>query len=154
MRSNERAVSTAFGYVLLLAVATLMVSGLLLSTGTFIDGQRDQTTREGLSIAGQQAAGAIETADRLVRSTNADPSTLVVEQRLPRNVAGAGYNIEVNDTGGDAELVLSPAVAGAEASNTVTVPLSNGTAVIETSIQGGPIKVVYTGSRLEVRSDV
>ncbi|MFB6282197.1 MAG: hypothetical protein ABEH40_09270 [Haloferacaceae archaeon] len=153
-RRADRAVSTAFGYVLLLTVATLLVSGLLLATGSFVDGQRDRATREGLSVAGQQTAGAIETADRLVDSGESDPSTLVVEQRLPRRVAGSGYVIEVNDTGGDAELELVPSGASDEADRTVTVPLSNRTAVAETSIQGGPIEVVYTGSRLEVRSDV
>lgn len=150
---GERAVSTAVGYVLLLAVATLLVSGLLLATGTFVDGQREQATREGLAVAGQQTAGAIEAADRLVVSSAADPATLVVEQRLPRRIAGVGYTIEVNDTGGDAELELVPDLPSAGPSGTVTVPLSNRTAVAETSIQGGPIEVVFTGTRLEVRPD-
>lgn len=154
MRSDDRAVSTAFGYVLLLAVATLLVSGLLLATGSFVDGQRERTTREGLSIAGQQAGGAIESADRLVGAADGGPDTLVVEQRLPRRVAGAGYTIAVNVTGTDAELELSPATPGARPADTVTIPLSNRTAVAETTVQGGRIEVVYTGTELEVRSDV
>lgn len=154
MRSADRAVSTALGYVLMLTVATLLVSGLLLATGNFVDGQRDRTTREGLSVAGQQTAGAIETADRLVRTSEADPSTLVVEQRLPRRVAGVGYTIRVRDTGGGAEIELVPTDAATGSSRTVTVPLSNRTAVAATSVQGGRIEVTYTGTRLEVRSGV
>ncbi|MFB6156543.1 MAG: hypothetical protein ABEJ34_01710 [Haloferacaceae archaeon] len=151
---DDRAVSTALGYVLLLAVAALLVSGLLAATGTFIDGQRDSTVREGLSVSGQQAAGAIETADRLVRSSDATPSTLVVQQRLPRRIAGTGYTIEVNVTGTDVTLELSPAVPGALSSDTVTVPVSNRTAVAETSIQGGTIEVRFDGGKLEVSSGV
>lgn len=152
--SDERAVSTALGYVLMLGVATLLVSGLLVATGTFVDGQRDQTVRAGLSVSGQQAAGAIETADRMVRSSDADPSTLVVRQRLPSRIAGVGYTLRVNVTGGDVVLELSPAVPDAREYQTVTVPVSSETAVAETSIQGGPIAVRFTGGQLEVRSDV
>lgn len=154
MRRDDRGVSTAFGYVLLLAVAALLVSGLLIATGSFVDGQRDRTTREGLSIAGQQTAGAIETADRLVESGASDPTTLVVEQQLPRQVAGVGYTVAVNVTGSDVELELTPATPGAAPSETVTVPVANRTPVAESSVQGGHIAVTFTGGKLEVSSDV
>lgn len=153
-RRDDRALSTALGYVLLLAVATLLVSGLLITTGSYVDGQRDRTAREGLSIAGQQAAGAIETADRLVASSEADPSTLVVTQRLPRRIAGTGYTLAVNVTGGDTVLELSPARPGAEPSDTVVIPMATGTPVDETRVQGGRIEVTYTGTELAVTSDV
>lgn len=153
-RPDDRGVSTALAYVLLLAVATLLVSGLLIATGTFVDGQREQTTREGLNIAGQQAAGAIETADRLVQSTEAAPSTLVVEQRLPRQIAGNGYTLVVNVTGSDVTLELSPATPRADPSDTVTIPVSVDTPIAETTVQGGRIEVQYTGTELEVVSDV
>lgn len=153
-RRDDRGLSTALGYVLLLAVATLLVSGLLLATGAYVDGQSERTTREGLTISGQQAAGAIETADRLVRSTEADPATLVVEQRLPRRLAGSGYTIAVNVTGSDVVLELSPATARATPADTVHIPVSSDTPVDQTTVQGGPIAVTFTGTELEVTSDV
>ncbi|WP_227354178.1 DUF7266 family protein [Haladaptatus salinisoli] len=141
---TDRAVSATVNYALNLAVATLLIAGLLTATGGLVEDQRREAARTELSVVGQRLASDLQTADRLVR---AGGETVAVESPLPERVAGVSYTVTV----GSNELVLEtthPEV-------TVRVSFAAATAVEETTVSGGAVTIVRvdggTGDRLEVR---
>jgi len=90
---GERAVSPVFGYVLTLAIATMLVGGLLVSAGGFIDDQRRNTAQSELRVVGQQISADVSAADRLARTDGADDTR--VTRRIPSEVVGSAYTVEV-----------------------------------------------------------
>lgn len=139
MYSDERGVSVTVGYVLNVAVAALLVSGLLVAGGGLIDSQTEQVTRDELSVIGHHVADGLSSADRLVRA--GDVETLSIQSELPSRTAAGGYTIEVDvdetSNGGTLQLrTHSPEV-------TVRVPFRNKTDVRESSVGGGPVRIEY-----------
>lgn len=143
MNLDDRAAATTIGYVSTLGVTALLVSGLLLSVGGFANGQQETTIREELRVIGEQTAGSLAAVDRAAEAG----STSTAETRLafPERVAGVRYRMSV--TAGppvSIELVTpSPEV-------TVTVTVAT-TLDASGEVDGGPIRIVYTGTDLEVR---
>lgn len=142
---NERALSTVVGYVLSLGIASLLIAGLLVATGGFVDEQREATIRDEMEVIGHQLAADISAADRLVR---AGGSSVTVFRTFPDQVAGVPYKIRV-DPGSPTTLVLSTE----DPEVTVEVDLRTQTSVGPTggiTIDGGAVVVEYTGTKLEV----
>jgi len=140
---DDRAVNTTVGYVLTLGISSLLIVGLLVTAGGFVDDRRQTTVRQELSVIGQQVAGDLSGADRLVRAGGTD-----VEMRssLPDEVTGIRYRIEVVP-GPPATLRLRtdrPDVS-------VAVTVRTERAVRETAFDGGDIRIVWTGTELVVR---
>ncbi|MFB6135603.1 MAG: hypothetical protein ABEJ04_02490 [Halobacteriaceae archaeon] len=150
---DERAASVTVGYVVSLAVVALVVSALLVATGTFVQGKREQVVRTELRVVGEQVASDLAAADRLAETgATADAR---VRSTLPESVAGLTYRVRVVDRpdggpgpGNRYALVLrtdSPAV-------TVNVTfVTDATVQTGTTVTGGPLVVVYDGTDLEVR---
>ncbi|WP_129115088.1 DUF7266 family protein [Halegenticoccus tardaugens] len=144
LRGDDRAVSFSVGYALNLAVAAIVLAGLLVAAGGVVETQRETVVREELDVLGHQlAVGTMET-DRLARVGTSDEDETGESPRadvrvsLPSTVAGTGYSITVRAD----ELELEaddPAVS-------VTVPLVVETDVTETTVRGGPLDVEYDGS--------
>lgn len=80
-------------YVLALAITALLISGLLVAGGDYLQGQRESVTRHQLGVTAEQLAGGIADADRLA----ADGDEVRVEVGLPRTVAGSAYRIRVTN---------------------------------------------------------
>lgn len=145
--ADERAVSTTLGYTLNLTVATLLISGLLMAGGGFVEDQRERTIRSELHVVGQQISANVAAADRLA-STAKTGDAVVVSQDLPEEVAGARYTIAVETDGSEEYLTLStdsPDVS-------VRVNLATETRVAPTDISGGDvqIRVTYDPKTLEL----
>lgn len=104
LRSDDRGVSPVFGYVLTLAVSTLLVGGLLVSAGGFIDDQRRSTAESELRVIGQQISADIAAADRLNRTAGAE--NITVGRTIPRTVVGSQYTIRVIHGGGPTDPYL------------------------------------------------
>jgi len=96
--SGERAVSTTVSYVLTLSITTVLVAGLLIGGGTFVDDQRQTASRSELRVLGQQLAGDIAAADRLSQTSGTD-GDLSLRQSFPDRIAGSGYRINVSQVG-------------------------------------------------------
>ncbi len=148
MDNDDRAVSVTVGYVLNVAVAALLISGLLIAGSGLIESQTEQVTTDELEVIGQQLADELSGADRLVRS--GDASTLSVRSELPQRTAAGGYTIEIQTDGNEGTIELrtsSPDV-------TVTVPfqISSDVDVREDRLSGGAVRIEYdtTNDRLEV----
>lgn len=101
---NDRGVSSTLNYVLSLSIASLLVTGLLIAGGTFVEDRQEQVIRSELGVIGQQVASDINRADRLLQAGN-DETTVVINQSFPKRITGTGYDIQLDP--GDGELVLS-----------------------------------------------
>jgi len=141
--TDDRGVSTVVGYVLVLGITSLLITGLLVATGGAVNDRRDSTARDALDVIGQRLASNLMAADRLAE-TGAE--TTVVDVSLPSRTAGSGYAVTVNGSG--SELVLESDRADA----TVTVAFVTTTDVADTEVAGGDLRIVLTGAdELEVR---
>jgi hypothetical protein len=132
--ADRRGVSTAIGYVLTLSIATLLIGGLLVGLGSFVDDQRTGTARDELRVIGQQVAADLAAADRLARIGS--PTEVRVHRQLPDSVTGAGYLVEIDD-GSPVRIVLrteSPEVV-------VEMAVHLGTPVGDTTVRGGDLVV-------------
>jgi hypothetical protein len=154
---RERAVSTPLGYILTLAITTVLVSGLLIAMGGFVDGQRERVVRSELEVVGEQVAADVSAADRLVVAGGAD-TTVRAAFRLPARVGGSQYTVDVVADGG----AYAVRLASVDPDVTVEVGFDSETSVrTSTPVAGGNVVVVYADGpdgdtdpdRLEVRSD-
>lgn len=138
MRRTDRGLSVALNYAIMIAIATMLMTGLLWSTGDLIEGRQEIATKTELDVVGERFAANLVAADRLAQ---ADAETVVVRAFLPPTVAGSVYTIEVNATATDSELVLEtqrPEVR-------TTVPFVNTTAIDATTLNGGRIRIELAG---------
>lgn len=97
LAGDDRGVSTAVGYVLALAITALLISGLLLAGGNFLDSERDRVARDQLGVLGERVAGGVESVDRLAGAGYGSP-TAFVRLDLPSSAAGNQYRIAVDNT--------------------------------------------------------
>lgn len=96
---DDRAVSTAVGYVLSLAIMALLISGLLIAGGNFLDNERDRVARDQLNVLSEEVAGGVENADRMAGASDGSP-VVFVRVNLPSRIAGSQYRITVNNATG------------------------------------------------------
>lgn len=142
--SDERAVSTTVGYAISVAVATLLVTGLLVAGGTFLSDHREQTTRSELRVIGEQIAADISAADRLARTENVEE--VVLKRNIPQDVAGGTYTVTLTDVATDPRLVLKTN----QPDVTVEVDVVSRTPLVPSKIQGGKIRVFYDPNTVEL----
>lgn len=139
MRRN-RAVSTALDYTMTLAIASILVTGLLFASSNFVDDRREEVVRDELNVIGHQVASDLSRADRLVTAadSNGTDLTVGVNQTFPERVAGSTYHVSVDQS--NEQLVLKSTNGDVR----VTIGLELQTALGESSAQGGIVRVVYT----------
>lgn len=143
VRGTDRGVSVTVNYVLALAITALLISGLLIAGGDYLEGQRESVTRHQLGVTAEQLAGGIADADRLA----AGGERVSVEIGLPRTVAGSAYRIRVTevsdppDQPGEYALLLTSPPVGTSVELTVrtSVPLA------ERTVEGGTVVVRLHG---------
>jgi len=144
--SDSRAVSTTLGYVLSLAIATLLITGLIIAGGGYVDTQREQVIRDELTVVGQQLAADVERADRLVRAGEA-PLTVRVNKTFSDRVTGSSYRVSFDPSASAIVLETNrPAVS-------VRVGVVTETALGDSTADGGPVQIRYDDGddHLEVR---
>ncbi|WP_136588858.1 DUF7266 family protein [Salinigranum halophilum] len=134
---DDRAVSTTLGYVLSLAIASLLVSGLMLAGGGYVETEREQVIRSELEVVGQTLVADVEGADRLAAAID---GTVSVRSALPRRVGSSAYSIELSDQGGGVTLVT---LSAASVDVSVSLRLVTTTPLAEGRVEGGELVVVY-----------
>ena len=145
--TDERAVSVTVSYAMNLAVAAILIAGLMTVTGDVIEDRRDGATRSELTVVGNRVTADLMSADRLAQA--GDDPEVRIETTLPNRVAGAHYTITVNATPPDPHVTLQP--TGSSVS--VTVPFRNATAVRNGTVSGGDLEIVLADDdHLEVRA--
>lgn len=143
MARLNRGVSTVVGYVLNLGIATLLVTGLLVTGATVVSDQRERTVRAELDVIGNRIAADLETADRLLR---AGSGTVTVRSDLPDTVAGSAYDIEIRTAKENVSLRLE----ASDPSVSRTVPVRNVSAIEPVTVSGGHLNITGSGHTLEV----
>ncbi len=149
MYNDDRAVSITVGYVLNFAIATVLFSALLIGGSGLIESQTRTVTQDELSVAGQQLAAELSSADRLVRAGDGDPSELSIRTELPTRTAAGGYSIGIEHSGGEGTIELrstNPEVV-------VTVPFRSETEVDTVTVAGGSVRIEYAGGSLAVEAE-
>lgn len=144
----NRAVSVTLSYVLMLAIATVVLASVLFISGDVIDGQVDRALEEELTATGESLAADIQTAEQLVNASgDVTATTVTLESRLPRKVSGVRYEVTID--GNAQELTLSTTRPDAE----VVVPFrAERVTDDEHSVSGGRVEIVLTDEdELEVR---
>ena len=132
--------SVTVGYVLTLAISTLLLSGLFIAGGSFVDTERERAAQGELSVVGERLAADLMTVDRLA-GTAENRTELTVERpvRLPDRVSGAGYRISVTTTGTTGTVTLESDRADA----TVEVPFRarSDTEIRNATLSGGDLRI-------------
>lgn len=141
---DDRGASTALGYVLSLAVASVVVVGLLAGAGGFVGDQRERAVRTEFEVLGERLASDVAAVDRLARA--GDDVNATVESELPRMVAGSQYTVRVTGDASGATVVLH----ADDPDVTVRVPVANETPVAPANVTGGRLRVAYNESGGEV----
>ncbi|TKX75574.1 hypothetical protein EXE46_03770 [Halorubrum sp. GN11_10-6_MGM] len=137
---TDRAVSVTVGYVMTLAVSTLLLSGLFVAGGSFVETQRERAAQGELTVVGERIAADVETVDRLVASAESrERLTVNRSLTLPDRAAGTAYRIRVSANGTEGALALESDRTDA----TVEVPFRTSTdvAVRNATVDGGSLRL-------------
>ncbi|MXR52213.1 hypothetical protein GRX03_11445 [Halovenus sp. WSH3] len=138
---RSRGVSITLNYVLVLGISSVLVTGLIVAGGTFVEDQRDDVAEGEANVIGTHIAGNIEQVDRYVEAGNGT-ETAYVNQTFQPDVSGAPYRVTLVEPDASTELArLRIDVQGSSAS--VEINVSVRTPVIESQADGGAIAVIY-----------
>lgn len=145
--TDERAVSVTVNYAMNLAIATVLIAGLLTVTADLVEDRRESATRSELTVVGNRVAADLMSADRLAQA--GDDPEVRIETTVPSQVAGSQYTITIDATPSNPHLLLR--AIGPDV--TVEVPFSNATAVRSGRVAGGDLAIVLADDgSLEVRA--
>lgn len=144
---RDRGVSVSVGYVLNLAVASLLLAGLFIAGGSFVEGEREQAVHGELTVVGERVVADLMTVDRLAAGSD-HPDDLVVERNaeFPARVSGSSYTVTVDPS---AEVV---ALEHPRSDVTVEVPFRASSDVEATTVSGGNLEIRWnaTAGHVEV----
>ncbi|WP_283404100.1 hypothetical protein [Halorubrum sp. DM2] len=140
---TDRAVSVTVGYVMTLAVSTLLLSGLFVAGGSFVETERERAAQGELTVVGERIAADLGTVDRVASTASPPRENLTVDRplTLPDRVSGTGYRIRIEATGSAGTIALESEQADA----TVEVPFrtSEGITVRNATVRGGDLRIYW-----------
>lgn len=146
MLRDSRGVSTVLGYVLTVGISSLLIIGLLVATGGFVDTQRQETIRDEMEVIGQQLAGDLSAADRMA---TVGGKNVTIRREIPSEVTGVTYQVDIQSSGTTTDITLSTNNPDVQVSLTVRTR----TTVDSSTVTGGPLVITYDGTDLEVEND-
>lgn len=147
---DERAVSATIGYAITLGIASLLITGLLIAGGGFLQNQREDTTETELEVIGEQISADISAADRL-SATDAD--SVNITRNLPDSVTGSAYTVELHNKSGSPRRTYLE-LTSADPELTVRVDVATQEAGLRNAtIGGGAIEVGYDNNDNELVLD-
>lgn len=147
---DTRGVSMPLQYVLLVAIIGLLAGGLFVTTGGFVEDQREEAVEHGLEVVGARMATDIVAADRLAGSLDGSGS-FVQQVETPETVAGSTYVLTVTPIAGTDRSLLT--LQSGEVQVTVEVEVTTTHPVATASVDGGDLAIRYDAATdsLEVR---
>ncbi|GAB7091537.1 hypothetical protein JCM18237_18080 [Halorubrum luteum] len=149
---QDRAVSVTVGYVLNLAIASLLLTGLFVAGGSFVQSEREAAIEGELTVVGERVAADLMTVDRLANASE-NPSELTVERRaeLPTRVSGVEYTVSlVPDGGADGAHLLR--LESDRVDVVVEIPVRAAEPVDETTVEGGDVTIEWDDGAVVIRS--
>jgi nucleoside-diphosphate-sugar epimerase len=147
---TRRGTSITLNYVLVLGISTILVTGLIMAGGSFVEDQRETVIESELRIVGNHVAANLEQVDRYVNaSESGDPATAHINQTFQEDVTGSTYLIELLENGGDPQLLLTSTTGDIE----VRVNLAVRTPVDDdAAASGGEVTAAYESGELVIRN--
>lgn len=94
----DRGVSITLNYILALGISAVLVTGLIIAGGNFVQDQRERVIEGELEIVGQHVASNLETVDRFAQASGGSPDAAHVNQTFQSHVSGASYTIQLEGT--------------------------------------------------------
>jgi hypothetical protein len=142
---DDRGLSTAVTSVLTLAILTVLVVGLIISTTGFVEGQRERAARSELTIIGERTANELVGVDRIANGSG----TVRLETDHTDMVVGEPYTVTLTDDDGRCGVSMPCLVMQSDAlPEGVVVPVRVDAPVRESTAPGGEVSIVYDGSEL------
>lgn len=139
---TDRSTSVILNYILVLAITTILITGLIIAGGNFVEDNRERVIHSELTVIGNHVAGNLEQVDRLVQASEDDvgddPEVAHVNQSFQDEVTGSHYNVLLDD--GDPVQVV---VNSTQPEVSVRVNVTIQTDVRKSHADGGPISVYY-----------
>lgn len=148
---SDRGITTAFNYVLLLGITTLLLSTLIVGVSGLVSNQQTDAIHAEFKVYGNQLASDISTASYL--GSRIDDGTVELTSDLPQRVVGNQYTITVSNSTTPPELTLE--TDHPDVIVTVSFHIDSGIKYVEEgSLNGGPIEITYNAdSNTTVLSD-
>ena len=138
-RDDRRSVSVTVNYIMALGISAILVTGLLIAGGSFVEDQRESVIEGELAVIGHHIAGNVEQVDRYVRASGDDElEAAYVNQSFQSSVTGATYTVEFAAD----SVVLRTARPQVEVAINTTVATELDT---DSSAIGGSVSVYYDG---------
>jgi hypothetical protein len=150
LREDRRGVSVSVTHVLTIAITTVLIAGLLIGVGGYLDDFRESTTREELSAIGERLAGEFVRAETLATLQYAE-----VELRTnhPQQVSGRSYTVRLTDSAAACGATSPPCfvLASTAPDLTVIVGVESSVPVADSAVAGGDVVIAYDGTDLSIR---
>ena len=156
---DDRAVSVAVTHTLTLGITAILITAMLVASGTMMDFERDRGASDSLETIGERLAGEVSSVDRL---GSAQTETLEIYTTHPREIAGSPYtatltNQSQSDTCADSGLTTSTetciVMESPEVSDPVVVPLATDADVAQSSAGSGGMLIEYNATADEITID-
>lgn len=148
---DDRALSSALGYMLTIVIAVALTTGLVLGAEAMIQQERETAVRSQLEIIGEKTAATVMTVDRF-NDTSTEPMNATVTREFPTRAAGSQYRVELVENSDTGRFEVT--VESADFDITVRVPLRNESALrLDQPVNGGTISITYDPTQDHIRVD-
>jgi len=95
-RRCDRGVSVTLNYVLALGISSILVTGLLIAGGGFVEDTRQRVVHSEMTVIGNHIAANLEQADRFVQASSGD-TTVQINETFQQQVTGSPYFVRLDD---------------------------------------------------------
>ncbi len=145
---TDRAVSAVLGYIMMLGILTLLVSGIFLSAGNYVENQQERVIRSEFNVLGNRLAADIAAIDRLALASNSGGKATLVTN-LPPRAAGKTYEVTISPVAGSSN-VYHINLSANKPSVDVTVKVKAQTPIVTSTVGGGEVQIRFNGTHIEV----
>ena len=104
-RSDDRSVSFVVNYVLVIAITAVLITGIIIAGGSFVEDQREQVIAGEMRIIGNHIAGNLEQVDRYARA--GPTSEAYINQSFGTDVTGSTWSVELDERGDTSQVVVN-----------------------------------------------
>jgi len=148
MKGDTRAVSPAVTQALTIGITTLLVTGLLLSGGAFLEAEQENIARQGLVDIGAGISSDLVRLDQFDAASGSQ--NISFTSSYPERVAGEGYRIHLSPGASESTIYVNSTTSELS----TQIRFRNTTPVCERRATGGTMVIAYDGVNecLEVRN--
>lgn len=153
--ADTRGAASQVVQVLTAGITALLISGLVLGAGTYLEGQQERATQEELNVVGERMATELSRVATLGEKLGTDRVSLVVNH--VQDIAGEQYLVELTT---DSSVCSQQPGTTPPSCLQLRVPSNDVQVVVglnvpagdidEETIVGGPVRIIYDGSTGEL----